>query len=234
MKLRPLSLLSGAWDHGLPRAAEVADLRLSLGEQAVLMLDESRLAELVATRAPCDTYLLYARRALASGTYWTVQVGDREHVRSSLGTFPLSDRALSTRLRSSDLPGDRRGRGGPLPRAARHDDHHQRAVELRVRVVHHPLVARQETRAKARARATFRLELFASESGFFSAFPLRFALFFSLIRSLPLHFKPRKTKNKKKSEKTRPPPRERRATRRGKRRPRTPARRFVSFPFLSF
>ena len=44
----------GAWDHGLPRAAEVADLRLSLGEQAVLMLDESRLAELVATRAPCD------------------------------------------------------------------------------------------------------------------------------------------------------------------------------------
>ena len=80
----------GAWDHGLPRAAEVADLRLSLGEQAVLMLDESRLAELVATRAPCDTYLLYARRALASGTYWTVQVGDREHVRSSLGTFPRS------------------------------------------------------------------------------------------------------------------------------------------------
>lgn len=80
----------GAWDHGLPRAAEVADLRLSLGEQAVLMLDESRLAELVATRAPCDTYLLYARRALASGTYWTVQVGDREHVRSSLGTFSLS------------------------------------------------------------------------------------------------------------------------------------------------
>ena len=79
----------GAWDHGLPRAAEVADLRLSLGEQAVLMLDESRLAELVATRAPCDTYLLYARRALASGTYWTVQVGDREHV-SAL----LSERSL--------------------------------------------------------------------------------------------------------------------------------------------
>ena len=48
----------GAWDHGLPRAAEVADLRLSLGEQAVLMLDESRLAELVATRAPCDACLL--------------------------------------------------------------------------------------------------------------------------------------------------------------------------------
>ena len=58
------------------------------------MLDESRLAELVATRAPCDTYLLYARRALASGTYWTVQVGDREHV-SAL----LSERSLSLSLR---------------------------------------------------------------------------------------------------------------------------------------
>ena len=68
----------------------------------------------------------------------------------------------------------------------------------------------------------------------FFSFPLRFppffALFFSLIRSLPLLFKPRKTKTKKKSEKTRLPPRERRATRRGNRRPRTTC---ASFRFLS-